>query len=83
QVSVEPGGSSVFVWAQDSDVTRNIWAKRYDAGTMTWSEPTLLEEEDAGDAQNPQVATDATGQAYVVWTQFDGTRISLYANVFR
>jgi len=83
QVSVNANGSAVFVWAQSDGAVQSIWAKRFDVGTNMWSAPTLLETDDTGDAELPQVATDASGNAFVTWTQFDGMRTSLYANVFR
>ncbi len=83
QVSVGANDNVVFVWAQGDGIVQNIWAKRFDAATKSWSGPTALETDDAGDAELPQVATDANGNAYVTWIQFDGARTSLYANVFR
>ncbi len=83
QVSADASGDAMFVWAQSDGAVQSIWARRFDADASGWSSPTLLETDDVGDAELPQVATDASGNAYVTWTQFDGARSSLYANVFR
>jgi hypothetical protein len=34
-------------------------------------------------AGEPQVAMDASGNAVAVWQQFDGTRYTVWANVFQ
>lgn len=45
-----------------------------------WQVAQLIETANAGDALDPQIAFDASGNALAVWDQFDGTRKSIYAN---
>lgn len=45
-----------------------------------WGTAGLIETADAGDAYNPQVAFDPTGNAITAWRQNDGTRDNIYAN---
>lgn len=45
-----------------------------------WGTAVLAETNDAGTAQNPQIAVDANGNAIVVWQQSDGTRNNIWAN---
>jgi len=81
-VAMDDGGDAVVVWVQDDGVARSVYTRRYDA-VSGWngSQPELLETND-GDAQYPSVAMDPSGNAVVVWRQFDGVRWNLLANVF-
>ena len=45
-----------------------------------WGTAELIETDNAGDAQYPQIATDAAGNALAVWYQSDGTRFNIQAN---
>ena len=45
-----------------------------------WRVPQLIESDDAGNAQYPQVAFDSSGNAIAVWQQYDGTRFNIWAN---
>ena len=45
-----------------------------------WGTAELIETDNAGDADRPQVAVNANGNALAVWPQSDGTRNKLWAN---
>ena len=47
-----------------------------------WGMATLIETDNAGGANRPQIAVDASGNALAVWTQSDGTRTNIWANRF-
>ncbi|MEK7702634.1 MAG: hypothetical protein AAB317_01550 [Nitrospirota bacterium] len=47
-----------------------------------WGVAELVERDDAGNAESPQVAFDAAGNAIAVWKQFDGARNNIWANRF-
>ncbi len=79
QVAVDPAGNAFAVWAESDNGTYNIWANRYVAG-VGWETAVLLETDDRGDAEYPQVAVDATGDAFAVWEQSNGSLYSIYAN---
>ena len=55
--------------------------ERVRAQSTGWSAPVLLETE-GGDAQHPQVSMDRTGNATVVWFQWNGSRNEIRANRF-
>jgi hypothetical protein len=42
----------------------------------------LIETDDAGSANSPQVAVDASGNAVAIWRQSDGARNNIWANHF-
>jgi hypothetical protein len=43
----------------------------YTVTVKAWGITTLIETDNAGDAKNPQVAVDASGNAVAVWSQYD------------
>jgi hypothetical protein len=81
EVAVDGSGNAIAVWDQDNGTHLNIWANRYVVGTG-WSTPTLIETDNVGDAQNPEVAMDGSGNVIAVWDQDDGPRINIWANRF-
>lgn len=48
--------------------------------TPKWSNPSLIETDNSGDAASPQVALNASGSAIAVWQQSNGTRTDIWAN---
>jgi hypothetical protein len=78
RMAMDASGNALAVWRTFDGTRRNIWANRYVAG-VGWGVATLIET-DAGDAINPQVAMDASGNGIAVWEQFDGTRGNIWAN---
>ena len=79
QVAVDASGNAVAVWSQlDATPRVSISASRFVPGSG-WGAATLLETDD-GEAWNPQVAVDASGNAIAVWNQSDGTRFDVWAN---
>ena len=45
-----------------------------------WETATLIESDDAGSAEIPQLAVDGSGNVTAVWDQYDGTRYNIWAN---
>ena len=79
QVAVDGSGNAVAVWRQDDGIRTNIWANRYVVGSG-WETAQLIETDNAGYAEVPQVAIDGSGNAIAVWMQSDGTRTNIWAN---
>ena len=79
QVAMDASGNAVVVWQQDDGTRHNIWSNRYDASSGSWSTASLIENS-TNDAEGPQVAIDASGNAVVVWQQDDGTRNNIWSN---
>ncbi len=79
QVAMDRRGNAVAVWHQHDGMRNNIWANRY-TPSGGWGTARLIEGDNAGGAQNPQVAMDRGGNAVAVWSQSDGTRYNIWAN---
>ena len=80
RIAVDASGNALAVWYQFDGMRDNIWANRYTASTGLWGTATLIETNNAGVANNPQIAIDSSGNALAVWDQFDGTRNNIWAN---
>jgi hypothetical protein len=82
QVAVDASGNAIAVWEHYDGTRYNIVANRYTAATGAWGTAQLIETDDAGGADGPQIAIDAGGNALAVWFQHDGTRDNIWANRF-
>jgi hypothetical protein len=79
EIDFDADGNAMAVWRQSDGTRYNIWANRYTAGSG-WGSAALIETDNTGGAQNPQIAVDAAGNALAVWIQFDGTVYNIWAN---
>lgn len=66
QIATDNSGNAIAVWEQNDGTRHNIRANRYTA-VSGWGTGELIETDNAGNANNPQVAFDTTGNAIAVW----------------
>jgi hypothetical protein len=71
KIVFDRNGNALAVWDQTEDLVHNLWANRYTAGSG-WGTAERIEY-NVGNALSPDIAFDASGNAVVVWKQFDGT----------
>jgi hypothetical protein len=83
-VAVDAAGNAIAVWFQGAFGARSVYAARYTFGGA-WTAPAPIEQ-GAGDTGGPntamwgpQIAMNATGVAFAVWEQSDGTRSNIWA----
>ncbi|MCF6281589.1 MAG: Ig-like domain-containing protein [Candidatus Polarisedimenticolaceae bacterium] len=81
QISMDNAGNALVVWNQHDGTRYNIMANRYSAGG-SWAVATVIDTEELGHAEYPQIAMDASGNALVVWSQHDSIRTNIWANRF-
>jgi hypothetical protein len=72
EIAIDDAGNCIAVWDQYDGVQNNIWANRF-SPVSGWGTATLLENDDSGPAYSPKTAMDNSGNAFVVWTQYNGT----------
>ena len=82
QIAIDVNGNALVVWVQFYGFSRDIWSNRFSSAGGSWGTATLIETANTGNALEPQIAVDATGNALAVWTQSDGTRYNIWANRF-
>ena len=80
RVAIDNSGNAIAVWSKSDGSRRNIWANRYEAGAGSWGAAELIENDNSGDARDPQVGFDRHGNAIAVWTQSDGSLSNIWAN---
>ncbi len=80
KVAFDPSGNALAVWTQSDGTHQNIWANRFTAATSTWGTAVLIETDNAGDAYDPMVAFDGSGNALAVWYQNDGLHDHIRSN---
>jgi hypothetical protein len=80
QIAMNASGVAMAVWTQSDGIRDNIWANRY-TPSSGWGTATMIETINAGDADVPQIAIDANGNALAVWQQEDGiSSTNIWAN---
>ena len=71
QVAIDSDGRAVAVWRQSDGIGDNIWSNRTTPDGV-WDTAKLIETDDTGSAEAPQVAMTPDGHTVAVWVQFDG-----------
>lgn len=79
QVAMDGDGNAIAVWRQSDGTRLNIYAARYTAG-VGWGTRTLIESNNGGDAEAPQISLNLQGDGVAVWHQNDGFQTSIWAN---
>ncbi len=82
-IALDASGNAIAIWSQkDGSDQSSIWTNRFTVGTGwgSWDSADLLETSNAGDATNPKIAADPSGNAIAVWRQYDGTRYNIEFN---
>jgi hypothetical protein len=83
RVSFARDGSAIAVWQQGDGSRTNIWSNHYTPG-VGWGTPALIETNNDGDAQDPRMAVDPSGDALVVWRQTNaGGSTSIWSNYYK
>jgi hypothetical protein len=80
QIAIDANGNILAAWTQTNGTVYSVWSNRYSAGV--WGTAALIETDDAGSANGPQIAIDANGNALAVWSQSNGTVNNIWANRF-
>lgn len=80
QVVMDASGNALAVWSQTNGTVYSVWANRYSAGA--WGTAALIETDNSGSANAPQIAIDSFGNVIAVWSQSNGTINNIWANRF-
>ncbi len=79
QMAMDNNGNVIAVWIQSDGSKKNVWANRYVADG-SWGTEELIGTTDLGDANSPEIAFDASGNAIVVWHQNNGLASDIWFN---
>jgi hypothetical protein len=81
KIALDARGIGHAVWRQYDGARYNVWTNHLDLSGV-WGTASLIENNDAGSAESPQIVADINGNALAVWRQSDGTRFDVWANRF-
>ena len=80
RLSVGPNGDAFVVWVQNQDARDDIWGVRFSASG--WEAPERIDDYDAGNKKQPDVAVDGMGIAHAVWSQADQDLTPDFENIY-
>lgn len=83
RIAMDPSGNAIAVWTNIAAGGNVIHANRYDydaaTGTGSWGSEVLIQNV-GGNAQQAQIAMDASGNAIAVWMLYDPPNNTIRAN---
>ena len=79
-IAMDSSGNAIAAWKQHDGTRDRIYGNFYN-GTG-WEGDRIIETTTAGYARIPQVAMDSSGNATVVWDQYDSPTYNIYANFY-
>ncbi len=80
RLEINDDGFGFLVWLQHDGVRNNLWVSSY--GGSGWQTPSLMERDDRGSAEAPNIAVGVDGQAAVVWVQRIGGNMEVLVRNF-
>jgi len=85
QVATDDNGNAIIVWEQyDTATNSQIFKSEYRSGI--WTHPADRTDNISPDGQSawsPQVAMDDSGNAIIVWDQYDGSKRQIFKSEYR
>ncbi|UCH89107.1 MAG: Ig-like domain-containing protein [Thermoplasmata archaeon] len=83
-VATDPSGNVHVVWSEESNAVssgpdRDIFYKIW-TGSSWSSTPVLISDMSSGDSISPEIATDSSGNVYVIWVDNDNIQSSGFDN---
>lgn len=81
EIAMNRQGDAIVTWQQQISGFDNIVANIYDASSQTWAGVQNIEA-NSGSAYFPQVFLSNSGQAMVVWLQYNGINYNIWANTY-
>lgn len=83
RIAINKDGTAIAVWQQGDGSRVNIWSNRY-TPSIGWGVAELIELNNNGDAEDPRIAVDSSGDALAVWRQVDATgRSGIWSNHYK
>ena len=84
RVAMDNNGNAIIVWTQSDGTNIQIFKSEY--RNAVWIHPASISDNispDGQDADSPQAAMDNSGNAIIVWHQYDGTDLKIFKSEYR
>jgi hypothetical protein len=82
RVALDAAGNGLAIWSLRTGLLWNVWASRYHADTGVWDAAVAIGTADRGNVAKPDLAIDASGNAFATWVQSGGQLRDVWANRF-
>jgi hypothetical protein len=84
RIAVDSSGNAIVIWCQSNGAKDLLWANYYAAG-IGWDPfaAELIQSDLEGNASNPEITIDNSGNAFAVWYQTHGNPNKVWANRYR
>lgn len=80
RLDVGSSGDAFLTWDQEEGMRKDVWSARFSGSS--WDMPERIDDFDAGDTVEADIAVDGTGVAHAVWSQSDPDFRNIYANQY-
>jgi hypothetical protein len=82
QISVNSTGNAMAIWIETGESHFKLWDNCFDTAIGSWGAAEMIETNDGDVGREPQVVFDGTGNAIVIWRQYEGSkdRSKIWAN---
>lgn len=83
-VAMDNLGNAIITWPQEDGANWRIFKSEF--RNSEWTHPTTLVDSISPDGENawfPSLAMDDTGEAIIIWPQFDGFDLQLFMSEYR
>ena len=84
-IAVDGSGNAIAVWQRldSTGMTKTVYSNRYVANTV-WTGVTTMSNLifQNADAVSPKLAMDSSGNAFLLWSQFDGFMLAIWSARF-
>ena len=77
-LALDSSGNPVVSWREGTPLSGHIYVKRWNGSRWVQLGTTFLDVTTNGDAYNPSLALDSSGNPVVSWSEWDGTSESIY-----
>jgi hypothetical protein len=84
QVAMDNNGNAIIVWQQSDGSNLQVFKSEYRGGV--WTNPSSLTDNISPDGQDtyyPQVAMDNSGNAIIIWEQYNGSKYQVFKSEYR
>ncbi len=79
KIATDAAGNAMAVWQLKDGSQSNIWANRYTV-TSGWGRAELIQTDNTGNAEYPDIAMDTSGNAFAGWSQLGGSVRNVWVN---
>ena len=82
KVAIDTEGNAVVVWGQKTGTQYKVWTNSFDITSNRWLSASMIESDNMGDAEYPEITIDKSGDIIIVWIQCDDLQYNVWSSRF-